>query len=183
MKTFVKLLMCVACLALLSSCEKDDDFNELTKVQVLRAFDAGFTVYDVTPGNSETNKGKGEKIWKGEGESLLLGKFTAEITLFCDMLIGYLCDLNGTLYFADGSELYFSVDEGNLVCMLDNRTSRCDIYHFKFGEIATIEGGTKRLEGAKGSFKTEVLIHNAKNPDWFAQFACDGKIVLQIKNE
>jgi|GEM_PF-2596454 len=176
MKTFVKMLMCLACMAWLSSCEKDSDINGTKHREVSKVFDASFNVYDLTEGEPVITNDGCFKNWKGEGESLILERFSVDITLFCDMENLSFCDLNGTFFAQDGSELYFSIAQGKIICIQDQG---CEIFHYSIDDVATIEGGTKRFQGATGSFNPEVKIHNRQIPDWFAQFSCNGLVNLK----
>jgi len=166
--------------ALLSSCEKDSDFSGTKNREVLKFFNASFNVYDLTEGEPIITSDGCFKNWKGEGESPIFEKFSVDITLFCDMENLSFCHLNGTFYAQDGSELYFSIAEGEIICIQDKG---CEIFQYSFNDIATVDGGTKRFQGATGSFYPNVLIHNGEIPDWFAQFACSGLIKLQLDDQ
>jgi hypothetical protein len=181
MKTLVKMLMCMACMALLSSCEKDPDFSGSVNLVALKNFDANFIVHEFTEGDRPIITSDGcLKNWKGEGESLLLGNFIVDITLFCD--IDNLCFANliGTFHTEDGSALFFRIADGEYVC---NLGENCEGFEFSFNDLAIIAGGTGRFAGATGSFFPNALIHNGESSIWFAKFSCKGDIILRPVNQ
>ena len=181
MKTFVKMLMCLACLALLSSCEKNPDFNGSANLGALKNFDASFIVYDHTPDNAPITQEGCLKTWRGEGESAIFGKLSVEMTLLCDMDNLTFCNLIGTFNAEDGSVLFFSIAEGEIDY---NQGAGSEVYQYSFNDLAIISGGTGRFAGASGSFKPNAQIHqNAEVSKWFARFSCKGDIKLNSGNQ
>jgi hypothetical protein len=179
MKTLSKTLLCMACIMLMANCEKEDStyssFSSDKGLEENQIFTADFTVWD----NSELTTKEGSSClltWEGNGLSNLLGSFNVKIILNCDMSTGEFCDLNGTFYLEDGSEIYFTILNGKII---PNSGENCDYYQSCFNDMAFISGGTGRLSNAVGSFYPNVLIHNgndAKHDKWFAKFSCEGRI-------
>jgi hypothetical protein len=180
MKTFVKMLMCLACMALLASCEKDPDFSGSANLGTLKNFDAGFIVYDNSEENAPVTSEGCLKTWRGEGESAVFGQFTVEMTLLCDMDNLTFCNLIGTFHAADGSALFFSIAEGEIAY---NQGTGSEVYQYSFNNLAIISGGTGRFAGASGNFKPNAMIHNGELPNWFAKFSCKGDIKLNSGNQ
>lgn len=180
MKTLVKMLMCLACVALLSSCEKDPEFSGSVNLGTLKNFDVNFIVHDVTEGEPIITSNGCLKNWRGEGESVILGQFSVEMNLLCDMENFRFCNLIGTFHSADGSTLFFHIAEGEYLC---NNESGCPVFQFSFNNLAEFSGGTGRFAGVTGGFHPNAFIHNGEAQNWFANFSCKGDIKLRPGNQ
>lgn len=180
MKTFAKMLMCLACVALLASCEKDPEFSGTVNRDQLKNFDASFIVYDHSDDNATITPEGSLKTWKGEGESISFGQLSVEMTLICDMDNLSFCNLIGSFIADDGSTMFFSIAEGSIVC---NQGTGCAVFQYSFNDLAKIAGGTGRFAGASGSFHPNALIHNGEMPNWYAKFTCIGNIKLNFGNQ
>ncbi|MBW6492904.1 MAG: hypothetical protein K0B15_17100, partial [Lentimicrobium sp.] len=86
MKTLAKLLLSLACVALLANCEKDPHVAGNYDPNPAKAFYAEFEVRDFSPVMEYDAIAKNEgctRIWKGMGHSYLFGNFDVEISLIC----------------------------------------------------------------------------------------------------
>jgi len=176
MKTLSKILLCLACVMLMASCEKEKPvYPSGEQPDPNQIFTADFTVWEhsVVPAKDDNNC---QLAWKGEGNSDCIGSFRVEITLNCNMATGEFCDLNGSFITDDGSKLFFEISEGKI---LPNSGEGCDYYQGYFNDLAEITGGTGRFSYVTGSFYPNVFIHYKKdeNDTWFAKFSCVGKIM------
>lgn len=180
MKTLVRMLMCLACVAVLSSCEKDPEFSGTVNLDELKNFDANFIVQDFTLPDAPILDGGCLKTWKGFGESYILGQFSVEMNLLCDIENLRFCYLIGTFHAQDGSAIFFNIAEGEYAC---NLGKDCVDFQYSFNEPAVILGGTGRFAGATGGFHTNALIHNGEIFNWFAKFSCKGDIKLRPENQ
>ncbi|MBW6478404.1 MAG: hypothetical protein K0B37_03180 [Bacteroidales bacterium] len=173
MKTLSKILLCLACVMLMASCEKEKPvYLSGEQPDLYQVFTADFTVWEhsVVPAGSTC-----QLTWEGNGYSDCIGSFRVEITLNCNMASGEFCDLNGSFIADDDSELFFQISEGKI---LPNSGEGCDYYEGYFNDPAEITGGTGQFVYVTGSFCPNAFIHNKKNENdtWFAKFLCEGKI-------
>lgn len=199
MKSLVKMLMFLACMGLLASCEKDSDYSPKP---VFPAPDGNFLAdFVVLDASENPNATGGSKTWTGHGHSPLLGPFSVEINLVCD--IDNLCfaELHGKFLIQDGSALFFQITEGRY-----SDQNSCEIFQLSFHETAQITGGTGLFADATGEFKTNANIHNGGIPAWengelppwgngghqvwyywfngetawFARFSCSGNVAFGV---
>ena len=185
MKTLAKLLLSIACVALLTNCQKDPIPLGVYNSDQTQLFTADFIVWDFS---GVDNKSSIERIegctrtWMGEGNSTILGEFTVEMTFPCFIpsgeTCGNFCDLTGKIIaLPSGDELYFSIPEGRIAC---NTDFNCDEFQTCFNDEALIVGGTGRFLKASGSFWPHAYIHNGDQNNWFANFKSEGKIRLNM---
>jgi hypothetical protein len=175
MKTLSKILLCLACVMLMASCEKEKPvYPSGEDKDPKQIFYADFTVWEhsVIPGKDNTSC---FFTWKGEGNSYLIGSFRVEITLNCNIASGEFCNLNGSFTTEDGSQMFFQIREGKIYPYTGEG---CDYYQGYFNDPAEITGGTGRFVYVTGSFYPNAFIHEKKNEDdtWFAKFACEGQL-------
>jgi hypothetical protein len=175
MKTIVKMLMCLACVALLASCEKEpESLKGAINPDAMNNFTASFIVHDHTDYSTRDARGGCLKIWKGAGESPVLGRFLVEISLVCHFEQMLFLGLIGSFVSEDGSTLFFSIPKGEYCSQ-----NACAMFQCSFNTLAEISGGTGRFEGATGKFYPNAKISNGIMPDWFAEFSCQGNIQLK----
>lgn len=182
MKTLAKLLLSIACIALLTNCEKEPQATWNYDPNPAKAFYAEFVVLDFSPvieyGGLRNQNGC-ILNWKGLGYSSLFGNFSVNISLTCMIrqgeTTGDFCDLAGILILnKDVDELYFSIPQGKITC---NTGENCEEFETCFNDLATITGGIGRFTNVSGSFFPNALIHNGGvNGGWYASFRADGSI-------
>jgi hypothetical protein len=187
MKTLTKILALAIVACLITSCEDPEDFSYPQVNKPVSTFEADFVVFDFSDYAVEYPKVERieepflcQKHWEGNGVSAQMGDFSVKMTLLCNMVDLSFCNLIGTFETADGSVIFFSIEEGQMEC---NTGEHCDYYDFTFNNPAVIIGGTGRFAGISGGFHPNALIHNAPGNEWNAKFCCQGDIKFNSRNQ
>lgn len=168
----------MACVALLANCEKEfqtgpgmRDLNENFQLEFIAV------TYSGNPATNNNNDWC-DQLWKGGGNSLVYGDFSVEISLKCNFCQGEFRDLMGAFSFIDGSDVFFSIPNGSIIC---NADEDCDYYQAIINDVAKINGGTGVFENATGDFYPNARIHNGEGEDWHAFFSCKGNLFRSDK--
>jgi len=173
MKSLNKLLIAALSVILILACTKtlDEDLAGDLKKGTLGAeknseekmvtvpFKAEFTVWRaLPPGTGECEEGSSREtmMMKGDGKIAHMGKLKEIFMTFCTNSVGsYSFVEPGKFVAANGDELYFIVEEGQIMLYTGDNPE----YLFYFNDDIIFIGGTGRFEGASGSAKTNAYVH------------------------
>ena len=93
--------------------------------------------------------------------------------------VGPYGDGTGTFVAANGDELYFDLDFGEII---ENTGDNAPYYPTRFNDEVLFTGGTGRFEEASGSFMTNAFVHfdDPTDPDdmWHTDFFSTGTLIL-----
>ena len=162
MKTLVKLLFCMACISLLYTCQKSDEFsdelsgNELKSAKtttVTVPFKADFigTYMYVGPGDVCVEPQFLQVIVEFQGNATHLGKITGNFDFCCDAESNY-GPTTSYMLAANGDKLFVSCTGRVIEGRLNDHPEYVTSY---WRDPFVITGGTGRFEGATGSGMTD----------------------------
>ena len=175
MKTLKLFGITIMGILLMYACEKQDDeiisANDVflkngelgadkTDETVTVPFKATFTVWRaLPPGTGECEEGSSREtmMMKGDGEMAHLGQLKEIFMTFCTYSdASYSFVEPGKFVAANGDELYFIIDKGQIMLYEGGTDPEYLLY---FNDDLTFIGGTGRFESASGIAKTNAYVH------------------------
>jgi hypothetical protein len=194
MKTLVKLLFFVVCVAIIAGCQKDEEMlkndvnlksaeygsnNDGENLTVTIPFKANFTVWGQKP---EHDCGDNKSVhMQGNGTITHLGKMKTIMT-FCSDGQGNYWNTDVVFISANGDELYASIPVGVIV---PNEEDNAAHYSRRFNDEMYFVGGTGRFDGASGMAMTHAYVHypsdewqHKGDEVWHTDFFSSGELIL-----
>jgi hypothetical protein len=185
MKALIKYVFSAACISLLISCTKTDEFlnnsqdnNALknTTRTVTVPFKANFSVWDHS--DYTNNSCGGNNVFfltmKGFGPATHLGKMTATMTFCCNTKTGFYYNTIGNFIADNGDQLFFEIPQGQII---PNEKNNSDYYQTRFNDRIIFTGGTGRFDGATGEALTNAYVHDGTD-EWRTDFFTTGTLSL-----
>jgi len=188
MKTLKKFLFIAACISLLTTCSKPDEFigdnlsgNDLKCAKldpktVKVPFKAKFSVWDKS--DYTDNSCGGYPVFfltmEGHGTTTHLGHITTKMTFCCNVITGEYYNTIGSFVAANGDQLFFEIPVGKII---PNDEDNSAYYQTKFNDPMIFTGGTGRFKGATGSGSTNAYVHDGTD-EWRTDFFSTATLTL-----